>query len=488
VRFDDTAARKLPGVRSVHPIRRGIAVVADSTWAAFKGRDALKITWDEGSGASESTLALRARCEELGKSPGKPFRQDGDADSALQKAPSRIEATYEAPFQAHAPMEPMNATAHVERDRCTIWAPTQTPGWAAMEVMKLTGLPREAIRLNITLLGGGFGRRIMPDFVLDAVEISKAAQAPIKMTWTRPEDLQHDYYRPYSHHRLSAALDDLGLPVAWKHRIVSTSISESMEPGNPHPESDELACASDLPYAIPNIRVEYAPAPSVVPRGWWRSVDASQNVFVVESFLDECAAAAKKDPLRYRLDLLKESRRVPYPGSDMVLETDRLKAVIELVAERSGWGKPLPAGHGRGLACAFSYRSYFAQVAEVEVTKGTVKVRRLVAAIDCGKVIHPGILTSQIEGGAVFGLTAALKSGITVDKGRVMQSNFHDFEVLRLDEMPRIESHVIPSEAPPTGVGEPGVSCAAPAVLNAIAAVTGRRLRRLPIAPGDLAS
>jgi isoquinoline 1-oxidoreductase beta subunit len=488
VRMDDTAARKVAGVRSVHPIRRGVAVVADSTWAAFKGRDALKVTWDEGSGASESTLALRARCEDLGKNPGKPFRQDGDADAALQNAPSRIEATYEAPFQAHAPMEPMNATAHVERDRCTIWAPTQTPGWAAMEVMKLTSLPREAIRLNITLLGGGFGRRIMPDFVLDAVEISRAAQAPVKMTWTRPEDLQHDYYRPYSHHRLSAALDDLGLPVAWRHRIVSTSISESMEPGNPHPESDELACASDLPYAIPNLRVEYTPAPSIVPRGWWRSVDASQNVFVVESFLDECAAAAKKDPLRYRLDLLREARRLPYPGSDMVLETDRLKRVIEMVAERSGWGRPLPAGHGRGIAAAFSYRSYFAQVAEVEVVKGRVKVHRLVAAIDCGKVIHPGILASQIEGGAVFGLTAALKSGITVDRGRVVQSNFHDFEVLRLDEMPQIESHFIPSEAPPTGVGEPGVSCAAPAVLNAIAAVTGRRLRRLPIVPGDLAS
>ncbi|HET8947673.1 MAG TPA: xanthine dehydrogenase family protein molybdopterin-binding subunit [Candidatus Polarisedimenticolia bacterium] len=488
VRFDDAAARKVSGVRSVHPIRRGVAVVADSTWAAFKGRDALKVTWDEGSGATESTLALRARCEELGKSPGKPFRQDGDADGALQNAASRLEATYEAPFQAHAPMEPMNATAHVERDRCTIWAPTQTPGWAAMEVMKLTGLPREAIRLNITLLGGGFGRRIMPDFVLDAVEISKAAQAPIKMTWTRPEDLQHGYYRPFSHHRLTAALGEDGLPVAWKHRIVSTSISESMEPGNPHPESDELACASDLPYAIPNVRVEYAPAPSVVPRGWWRSVDASQNVFVVESFLDECAAAAKKDPLRYRLDLLKEARRVPYPGSDMVLETERLKRVIETVAERSGWGKPLPAGRGRGIAAAFSYRSYFAQVAEVEVSQGKVRVHRLVAAIDCGRVIHPGILASQIEGGAVFGLTAALKSGITVDRGRVVQSNFHDFEVLRLDEMPQIESHFIPSEAPPAGVGEPGVSCAAPAVLNAIAAVTGRRLRRLPVAPTDLAS
>ena len=486
-RVDDADAKKVPGVRSIVPIGRGVAVVAENTWAAFRGRDALKVTWDEGSGASESTASLRARCEDLGKKPGKPFRQDGDADGALAKAAARIEATYELPFQAHAAMEPVNATAHVEKGACTVWAPTQTPGWAAMEVMKLTGLPREAIRLNITYLGGGFGRRIMPDFVLDAVEISKAAGAPIKMTWTRPEDLQHDYYRPFSHHRLAAALGEDGLPVAWRHRLVTTSISESMEPGNAHPESDELACASDLPYAIPNLRVEYAPAASPVPRGWWRSVDASFNVFVVESFIDECAVAAKQDPLRYRLALLKESRRVPYPGSDMVLETDRLKRVLELVAEKSGWGTPPAAGRARGLAAAFSYRSYFAQVAEIEITaKKTLKVHRLVAAVDCGRVIHPGILAAQIEGGAVFGLAAALKHGITIEKGRVTESNFDDYDMIRIDEMPRVETHAVPSDAPPTGVGEPGVSCAAPAVFNAIFAATGKRIRRLPIAPGDL--
>ncbi|HZN04898.1 MAG TPA: molybdopterin cofactor-binding domain-containing protein, partial [Candidatus Polarisedimenticolia bacterium] len=384
-------------------------------------------------------------------------------------------------------MEPVNATAHVEKDRCTIWAPTQAPGWAATEVMKLTGLPKEAIRLNITYLGGGFGRRLTPDFVLDAVEISRAAKAPIKMTWTRPEDLQHDHYRPFSHHRLAAVLGEGGLPAAWRHRIVSTSISESMEPGNAHPESDELACASDLPYAIPNLRVEYAPAPSPVPRGWWRSVDASFNVFVVESFLDECAAAAKQDPLRYRLALLKEPRRIPYPGSDLVLETERLKKVLELAAEKAGWGTSPPAGRARGIAAAFSYRSYFAQVAEVEVTsKKRLKVHRLVAAIDCGRVIHPGILASQIEGGAVFGLAAALKHAITIEGGRVTQSNFDDYDMLRIDEMPRVEAHAVPSDGPPTGVGEPGVSCAAPAVFNALFAATGKRIRRLPLLPGDL--
>ena len=487
VRFDDAAARAVPGVRSVLPIGRGVAVVADSTWAAFRGRDALKVTWDEGKGTAESSAALRARSEDLGKKPGKPVRQDGDAEAELAKAKTRLEATYEAPFQAHAAMEPVNATAHVESDRCTVWAPTQAPGWAAMEVMKLTGLPREAIRISIPFLGGAFGRSITPDFILDAVEISRGAKAPIKMTWSRPEDLQHDLYRPYSHHRLAAALGADGRPAAWRHRIVSTSISESMEPGNPKPESDELACAGDLPYAIPNLRVEYAPAPSPVPRGWWRSVDASFNVFAVESFLDECAAAAKQDPLRYRLALLGEPRRVPYPGSDMVLETGRLKRVIELAAEKSGWGTPLPAGRGRGVAAAFSYRSYFAQVAEVEVTaKKTLKVHRLVSVIDCGRVIHPGILASQVEGGAVFGLGAALKHGITIEGGRVTQSNFDDYEMLRIDEMPRVETHVVPSDATPTGVGEPGVSCAAPAVFNALFAATGTRVRRLPLQPGDL--
>jgi isoquinoline 1-oxidoreductase beta subunit len=496
VSFDDTAAKAVPGVRGVVPISRGVAVVADSTWAAFQGRKALKVTWDEGDAVNESTAALRERAEALSLKPGKPVRHDGDADAAIAAAmdtkgggaPRLVEATYEAPFQAHAPMEPVNVTAHLEKERCTVWAPTQTPGWAAEELKKLTGLPQEAIRINITFLGGGFGRRISPDFILDAVEISKGIGAPVKMTWSRDEDLQHDVYRPFSHHRLAARLGDDGLPAAWRHRLVTTSIADSMQPGTANLEGDEIACAADLPYAVANIQVEYHHAPTPVPRGWWRSVDAGFNVFVVESFLDECAAAASQDPLHYRLALLRAPRRIPYPGADFVCDTTRLKNVLQVATEKAGWGTPLPEGQGRGLALSFSYQTYYAQVAEVEVAQGKLRVKRLVSAIDCGRVINPGIVAAQIEGGAVFGLTASIKSGIVIERGRVVQSNFHDFEMLRIDEMPKVEGHIVPSREAPTGVGEPVVTCVAPATFNAVFAATGKRLRRLPLAASDLSA
>jgi isoquinoline 1-oxidoreductase beta subunit len=489
VSFDDAAAKAAPGVRGVVPISRGVAVVADSTWAAFQGRKALKVTWDEGEAVSESTAALRERAGKLSLEAGKPVRHDGDADGALASADGkRVEAIYEAPFQAHAPMEPVNVTAHLEKNRLTVWAPTQTPSWASEELKKLTGLPQEAIRINITFLGGGFGRRINPDFILDAVEISKAVDKPVKMTWSRDEDLQHDVYRPFSHHRLAARLGDDGLPSAWRHRLVTTSIADSMQPGSANLEGDEIACAADIPYAIPNIQVEYRHAPTPVPRGWWRSVDAGFNVFVVESFLDECAAAAGQDPLHYRQRLLREPRRIPYPGADFVCDTERLKNVLQIAAEKAGWGTPLPKGQGRGLALSFSYQTYYAQVAEVEVAQGKLRVKRLVSAIDCGRAINPGILTAQIEGGAVFGLTASIKSGIVIERGRVTQSNFDNYEMLRIDEMPRVEGHIVPSREAPTGVGEPVVTCVAPATFNAVFAATGQRIRRLPLQASDLSA
>ena len=480
--FKDEKARAVPGVRAVVPIRRGVAVVADSTWAAFKGREALEVSWDEGPGASESTAALRARCEALLKQEGKVLRDDGRTDAALKGAATRVEAVYELPFLAHAPMEPVNATAHVEKDRCTVWAPTQAPGSAHADLMALTGLPADAVRLNVTYLGGGFGRRLMSDFIVDAAEISKAVGAPVKLTWSRDEDLRHDFYRPFALHHLIAGLDAQGTIVAWKHRYATTSISQSMDPATKQPESDEVAGAEDLPYAIPNVRVEYHPAPSPVPRGWWRSVDASINTFAVESFLDECAAAARRDPLRYRTDLLKEPRRRPYPGASYVLDTERLKGVLSLAAEKAAWGAPLPQGRGRGVAAQFSFETYCAQVAEVEAAPdGRPRVRRVVAAVDCGRVVHPGQVAAQIEGAVAFALSAALRSEITIDKGRVVQGNFNDFEVLRIDEAPIVETYIVPGDGPPTGVGEPGVPPAAPAVMNALFAATGRRIRRLPL-------
>jgi isoquinoline 1-oxidoreductase beta subunit len=337
-------------------------------------------------------------------------------------------------------------------------------------------------------MGGGFGRRYQADFVVEAAQVSKAIGKPVKLVWTREDDMQHDFYRPASYHRFSGALDEQGQVSAWMHRILSTSISAFWDPPErAKPEESEITGAVNLPYAIPNIRVEYAPAASGVPVAWWRSVEHSFNAFAVESFVDELAAAARMDPLKFRLRMLQEPRKVP--ASDMVLDTQRLKGVLELAAERSGWGKPLPKGRARGIACHFSFHTYVAQVAEVSVGKnGAVRVHRVVCAVDCGQPINPDGVKAQMESGIVYGLTAALKGEITIEKGRVQQSNFHDYEMLRINEMPVSEVHIVPSTEAPTGTGEPGLPPIAPAVANAIFAATGKRVRRLPIRAEDLRS
>ncbi|HYV85444.1 MAG TPA: xanthine dehydrogenase family protein molybdopterin-binding subunit [Patescibacteria group bacterium] len=486
-RVDDRKVKQMPGVRGVVTIGRGVAVVADTTWAAFRGRDALEVSWNEGAGASESSAGLRERCDALSRTPGKAVRSDGDVEAALAKAAKRVEAVYEAPFQAHAPMEPVNATAHVEKDRCTIWAPTQDPGDPLKQIMTITGLPKEAIRINVTFLGGGFGRRLNNDYIVDAVEISKAIGKPVQMIYSREEDLRHDFYRPFSLHRLTGGLDKEGRVVAWRHRLVTTSIAAWDNPSIANPERDEIGGAFDVPFAIPNVQVEYHAADSRVPRGYWRSVEASFNAFAVQSFIDELAAAAGRDPLRVRLDLLKEDRRIPYPDPTLVQDTARLRAVLESAAKQGSWGAPLPARRGRGLAAHFSFATYCAQTAEVEVSpEGAVRVARVSCAVDCGRVVHPGLVEAQLQSAIVFGLTAALKGGITIEKGRVRESNFNDYEVLRIDEMPVVDVRIVPSDAPPTGIGEPGVPPIAPAVMNAVFAATGKRVRRLPLDAGDL--
>jgi len=496
--FDGTKAKAVRGVKDVVEIPAvgpgaftagGIAVVADSTWAAIKGREALKIEWDHGPAASESSESLHKQFEELLGKQGTVVRNDGDAEATLGKAARKIEAVYELPFQAHATMEPMNATVHVRKDGAEAWLACQGPQWPKDVIAKVAGVPPEKVDVHTTLMGGGFGRRYHADFAVEAAQVSKAVGAPVQVVWTRDDDLQHDFYRPASLHKLSGALDDKGVLSAWMHRMSSVSIASFWEPPDKaKPESSEIGGAVNLPYAIPNLRMEYAPARSKVPVMWWRSVEHSHSAFVTECFLDELAAAAKVDPLELRLKLLAEPRMVRNPADEeQTLDTKRLRAVLEKAAAEAGWGKPLPAGRGRGLACHFSFHSYVAEVAEVSVVEGRVKVHRVVCAVDCGRPINPDGIRAQIESGIVYGLSATLKGAITIGDGRCLQTNFGDFEVLRIDEMPAVEVHILPSTENPTGTGEPGLPPIAPAVLNALFAATGKRVRRLPVTAADLA-
>jgi isoquinoline 1-oxidoreductase beta subunit len=497
-RFDATKAKAVRGVRHVVEIPAvgpgaftagGVAVVADDTWSAIRGREALQIEWDDGPAAAESSESLRAQLEELVSKPGKPFRNDGDAPAALASAARKIEALYELPFQAHATMEPINATVHVREGGAEAWLACQGPHWPRDVIAAVAKVPPDKVVVHTTLMGGGFGRRYHADFAVEAAQVSKAVGAPVQVVWTRDDDIQHDFYRPAALHRFSAALDESGRPTAWLDRMASTSISAFWDPPDrAKPEQAEIGGAVDLPYAVPNVRMEYTPAKSRIPVMWWRSVEHSINGFAVESFLDELAAAAKVDPLEYRLRLLAEPRQVRHPGDpDSVLDTRRSKAVLELAAAKAGWGTPLPAGRGRGIAGHFSFHTYVAEVAEVSVEGGRVRVHRVVCAVDCGRVVNPDGVRAQMEGGVVYGLSAALKSSITVARGRCEQTNFSDFDVLRIDEMPVVEVHIVPSTERPTGTGEPGLPPIAPAVANATFAATGKRVRRLPVRPEDLA-
>jgi isoquinoline 1-oxidoreductase beta subunit len=384
-----------------------------------------------------------------------------------------IEAHYELPYQAQCPLEPMNTTADVRADHCEIWTPTQWPELVNKDAVRITGFPSHAITIHITLLGGGFGRRLQVDYALEAVEISKAVKAPVKVIWTREDEVQHSTYRPNSIHHLTGALNEQGVPDVWKHRFVTPSIYTSLFPGN-FDVTEATEESSALPYTIPNFQVEWIPSNHIaphIPLGWWRSVYASQNAFAEECFIDELATAAGKDPYEFRLAMLEKS--------------PRHKAVLQLAASKADWGKPLPEGRGRGIALYYSFKSYAAQVAEVSVDNGNVRVHRVVCAIDCGMTVNPDIIEAQMQSSIVFGLTAALKGEITFENGRTVQSNFHDYELLRFNEMPEVEVYIVPSAEPPGGIGEPGVPVIAPAVGNAIFAATGKRLRRLPIRPRD---
>ncbi len=477
--IDDTGAKAVPGVRHVVEIDRGVAVVADGFWAAKKGREALKVTWDEGPLATLDTRTQGLEYAELAKKPGAVARNEGDTSSAMAAAQKTLEAVYELPYLAHAPMEPLNCVADVRPDGCDVWTGTQGQTFDHHGAVEITGLKPEQVKIHTTLLGGGFGRRAVIDghFVREAVQISKAVRAPVKVIWTREDDIRGGYYRPRARHTIAGGLAANGSPVAWTHGIVcqSFAVGTPFEKVMIKDGVDETAVegAADLPYQIPNLKVTWQIAPAGVPVIWLRSVGHTHTAFVVESFIDELAHAAGKDPFEFRRGLLSKHARH--------------KRVLELAAEKANWGARLSDGRGRGIAVHESFGSFVAHVAEVSVSPGgNVRVHRVVCAIDCGPVVNPDSIRAQMEGCIAFGLTKVFYSEITFENGRVQQRNFHDYPVLRMNEMPAVEVHIVDTADKMGGVGEPGVPPVAPAVANAIFAVTGQRLRRLPIRPDDL--
>jgi isoquinoline 1-oxidoreductase beta subunit len=472
--FDATATKQIKGVRDVIQVSNGVAVIADNFWTALQGRKALKVEWDEGPIAQVSSVTILKEYEAAVKQPGQVARNDGDADKLLASGKVH-EAIYQVPFLEHACMEPMNGTAQITADSCTLWLPTQNPGGHQALAAKMTGLPAEKVAVHTTLLGGGFGRRGEMDFVVDAIETAKALNGtPVKVMWTREDDLTHGFYRPATYNLFRATLGDDGKPSAWLTRVVGPGIL--IQKGRAQAGTVDAAAVEavrNMPYDIPNLKIEWNNKDFGIPLGFWRSVGPSQNGFIIESFIDELAHAAKKDPVEYRRALLGKS--------------PRHKAVLEAVAQKANWGSKLPAGQGRGVAVVFSYGSYAATVADVSVARdGSVRVHRLVTGIDAGFAVNPNQVKAQMEGGAVYALTAALYGQITIDKGRVQQTNFHTYPMLRINEMPIVDVVIVDSGEAAGGLGEPGVPSVAPAVTNAIFAATGKRVRKLPIDKNQL--
>jgi isoquinoline 1-oxidoreductase subunit beta len=481
--FDATATQRVPGVVEVVQVPRGVAVVANGFWAAKQGRDALKVEWDDSKAEKRGTAAILAEYRKLAEQPGLSARNDGDVAAAFKGAAKTLTATYEFPYLAHAPMEPLDAVVKLDGDGCEIWAGDQFQTVDQANAAATAGLKPEQVKIHTLLAGGSFGRRanMASDYIVEAVSIAKALGAtgvPVKLQWTREDDIQGGRYRPIYVHRLEAALDNDGYLVGWRHRIVGQSIMAGTAFAAARIKNGidrtSVEGAANLPYAVPNVAVELNTTETGVPVLWWRVVGSSHTAYATEGFIDEIAYAARKDPFAFRQAMLEH-----HP---------RHKAVLELAAKAAGWGDPLPKGKGRGIAIAEAFGSYVAQVAEVTVApNGDIKVDRVVCAVDCGTAINPDVITAQMEGGIGFGLGAALYGAITLKDGKVEQTNFDGYQVLRIDEMPKVEVHIVQSAEAPTGVGEPGVAPIGPAVANAVFAATGKRLRVLPFSVGGTA-
>ena len=475
--FDDSESRKISGVGFVGKIGdSAVAVVADSVWSAMEGRRVLNVQWDEGPNKDFNSAAMLSSLKKSASSKAVTLYSTGDVSKASGR---RIAAEYQLPLMAHAAMEPGNCTAQFRGSSCELWAPTQVPQDVRDSVAQAIGLDPDQVKVNVTLMGGGFGRRLEHDYGVEAALVSKAANAPVKVLWTREDDMRNSTYRPASYHQLSAVLDGQGWPVAFTHQIVAPSISGQKGLPTPNGIDPDLPDEAALIYSLPSAALEYVMTETPVPLGWMRSVYALQAGFASESFIDELAAAAKKDPFDYRMHLLSKDEDIKY--FDTVWHTARMRGVLQLAAEKAGWGKPLPAGHYQGIACFGCFSTYMAEVVEISMEGDQPHIHRVVAVMDCGQVVNPNILEQQIKGGVIYALTNALRAQITIEKGRVVQGNFDDYAPIRMNEAPLIEVYSVPSTEAPTGAGEPPVPPLAPALCNAIFAATKKRIRALPI-------
>jgi len=478
--FDDKDSRKVSGVSFAGKISdAAIAVVADSVWGAMEGRRLLNVNWDEGPNKDLNTATVIESLKQAASKKRASLYAVGDVEKTAGR---RISAEYQLPFMAHAPMEPGNCAAHFLGTSCELWAPTQVPQDCRDSVAQAVGLDPDRVKVNVTLMGGGFGRRLEHDYAVEAALVSKAIGGPVKVIWTREDDMRFSTYRPASLHQVSAVLDGSGWPVAFRHRIVAPSISGQKGQPGPNGIDPDLPDEAAFVYGVPNVSLEYVLAETPVPLGWMRSVYALQVAFASESFIDELAAEAKKDPLEYRLHMLAPNNKdqdIQYFATTW--RTARMRGVLQLAADKAGWSKPMPPGHYRGIACFGCFSSYVAEVVEITMENDAPRVHRVVVAVDCGQVVNPTVLEQQIQGAVVYALTNALRAKITIEKGRVVQGNFDDYAPVRMSESPIVEAYAVPSSEAPTGIGEPPVPPLAPALCSAIYSATKKRIRALPI-------